>query len=71
MKKFWKRIKYAAKLIAITAILMVVVIGGLALFLAVTDILAWISGYIGGLMTYGLFISGMLLFFAWCINHAK
>lgn len=71
MKKFWKRIKYAAKLIATSAILMVVVIGGLALFMAVPDILAWIAGYIGGLMTYGLFISGMLLFFAWCINHAK
>lgn len=71
MKKFWKRIKYAAKLIATSAILMVVVIGGLALFMAVPDILAWIANYIGNLMTYGLFISGMLLIIAYCINHAK
>jgi uncharacterized BrkB/YihY/UPF0761 family membrane protein len=71
MKKFWKDIKYCAKLIATSVIVMVVVIGSLTLFLAVPDILEWISGYIGTLMTYGLFISGMLLFIAYCINHAK
>jgi hypothetical protein len=66
-----KIISIVVKNIVLAVILGVVIIGALTLFLAVPDILEWISGYIGGLMTYGLFISGMLLFIAYCINHAK
>ncbi len=64
-------ISIVVKNIVLAVILGVVIIGALTLFLAVPDILEWISGYIGGLTTYGLFISGMLLFIAYCINRAK
>lgn len=68
MKEF---ISIVVKDIVLAVIVGVVIIGALTLFLAVPDILEWLSGYIGGLMTYGLFISGMLLFFAHFINRAK
>lgn len=68
MKEF---ISIVVKDIVLAVIVGVVIIGALTLFLAVPDILEWLSGYIGGLMTYGLFISGMLLFFAYFINRAK
>lgn len=68
MKEF---ISIVVKDIVLAVIVGVVIIGALTLFLAVPDILEWLSGYIGGLMTYGLFISGMLIFIAYCVNHAK
>lgn len=63
--------KKAVLLVVIGLLAAVAFLAIMSLCLAVPDILAWIAGYIGELMTYGLFISGAFLFFAWCINHAK
>lgn len=64
-------ISIVVKNIVLAVIVGIALLGTLTLCLAMPDILEWIAGYIGNLMTYGLFISGTLLIIAYCINHAK
>lgn len=59
------------KYLAIGTLLSLGVLASLTLFLAMPDILRWVAGYLGGMMTYGLFTAGVLLAIAWLINHAK
>lgn len=55
----------------LSIILTIVVLFGMALMLAMPDILNWIAGYIGEPMTWILFIGSVVLFIKWCINHGK
>lgn len=43
-------------------------LGATYLFLAMPDFLRWISGYIGEVMTWVIFLGGIGAFIAWCLN---
>ncbi len=63
--------KAILKNIILGALLAVALLGAMALFLSIPDILAWVAGYIGGLMTYTLYFGGLCLLVGYCINRAK
>lgn len=46
-------------------------LGAMCLFLAMPDILEWLSGYIGEFMTWVIFLGGILLFIAWCVDKGR
>lgn len=61
-------IKHTVKFIALGIIATALVLAIFALFLAMPSILAWVAGYIGGFLTYGLFILGIGGFIYWCLS---
>lgn len=46
-------------------------LGAMCLFLAMPDILDWISGYIGEFMTWVIFLGGIGAFIAWCVDKGR
>lgn len=46
-------------------------LGAMCLFLAMPDILEWISGYIGEFMTWVIFLGGIGAFIAWCVDKGR
>lgn len=45
-----------------------VILGSLVLLVAMPSILEWLAGYIGGFLTYGLFILSIAGFIYWCLS---
>lgn len=43
----------------------------MCLFLAMPDILEWISGYIGEFMTWVLFLTVVGCIIAWCVDKGR
>lgn len=52
----------------LTVLLAIAFLAIITLCLAMPDILEWLSGYIGGFMTWTLFLLSMALLFAYCIK---
>lgn len=46
-------------------------LGAMCLFLAMPDILDWISGYIGELCTWVLFLTIVGCIIAWCVDKGR
>ena len=46
-------------------------IAAMCLFLAMPDILEWISGYIGEFMTWVIFLGGIGVLIAWCVDKGR
>lgn len=61
-------IKHTAKHLVLGIIATVLVLAVLTLFLAMPSILEWLAGYIGGFLTYGLFILSIAGFIYWCLS---
>ena len=49
----------------------VLFIAAMCLFLAMPDILKWISGYIGELCTWVLFLTVVGCIIAWCVDKGR
>lgn len=52
----------------LTVLLAIAFLAIITLCLAMPDILEWLSGYIGGFMTWTLFFLSIALFVSYCIN---
>jgi hypothetical protein len=61
-------IKHTAKYIVLGIIVTALILAVLTLFLAMPSILAWVAGYLGGFLTYGLFILSIAGFIYWCLS---
>lgn len=61
-------IKHTAKYLVLGIIATALVLAVFALFLAMPSILAWLAGYLGGFLTYGLFILSIAGFIYWCLS---
>lgn len=46
-------------------------LGAMCFFLAMPDILEWISGYIGEFMTWVLFLTVVGCIIAWCVDKGR
>ena len=46
-------------------------LAAMCLFLAMPDILELISGYIGEFMTWVIFLGGIGVFIAWCVDKGR
>ena len=60
-------IKHTGKNLVLSIIITAVVLAIFALFLAMPDILDWVSIYIGETTTWVIFIGAIAAFISWCV----
>jgi hypothetical protein len=69
MKKIIKAIAEIAVCALLGIIASAVILAALTFFVAMPDILNWVASYIGGFLTYSLYIIGIGGFIYWCLSR--